>query len=526
MNLLLAQNLIKSYGPRTLFSVEKLEIQDGDRIGLVGFNGAGKSTLLHILAGTEPCDEGVITRRCPAALIEQDGDSNGTDDGKLLRALSLTGSACKSGGERTRLALASALAQDTPLLFADEPTTNLDLNGIETLQKLFENRKGALVLVSHDRALLDALCTSIWAVQDGSIRVFSGTYSEWVEQRNREREFAQFEYEQFRSEKKRLETEARNIRQEADSMLKAPRRMGNSEARLHKGTTAALQGYVASRSSVMRKRAELLEEKVRPSNLPEVRMALGTTSPVTSKTAARIEGLTVRYGEKTVLKDTTFALTTGKRTVMLGPNGAGKTTLLEHLMRGGDCARFSKGVQAGYFSQNHDVLEPDKTVLENVRAASDLPEHEVRTILANLCITGDDVHKPVSVLSGGERAKTALARLLASSCNLLVLDEPTNHIDLYTAEALETLLQKWRGTLLIVTHDRRLAEHVAERLLFVENGGVRAFEGSWAQWQEEQNRRAAPPSDMSLLIEQMRQACSASAPDRSARPPVAFRDGR
>lgn len=173
--------------------------------------------------------------------------------------------------------------------------------------------------------------------------------------------------------------------------------------------------------------------------------------------------------------------------------------------------RFAEGVKPGYFSQNHEVLDPQKTVLENARADSPLEEHEVRTILANLGIAGDDVHKIAGTLSGGERAKAVFARLLASDCNLLVLDEPTNHIDLYTAEALESLLRKWKGTLLVVTHDRRLAEQVAERLLFVEQGGVSAFEGGWQAWREEQARRAAPrDAGLDELIERMRRAAEFS----------------
>ena len=171
-------------------------------------------------------------------------------------------------------------------------------------------------------------------------------------------------------------------------------------------------------------------------------------------------------------------------------------------------------MKAGYFSQNHDVLEPDKTVLENARDGSPLAEHEVRAILANLGLADGDVFKPARVLSGGERAKAAFARLLASDCNLLVLDEPTNHLDLYALEALERLLTRWQGTLLVVTHDRRLTERLAQRLLFVENGGVRTFDGSWADWQAELARRAAPRgSGLDDLIDRMR---------RAAEPPKLF----
>jgi macrolide transport system ATP-binding/permease protein len=362
-------------------------------------------------------------------------------------------------------------------------------------------------MVSHDRALLDALCTSIWELADGRLRIFPGNYTAWVRQREREREFAQFEYAQYRNEQARLKAEIQNIREQASGMTRAPGRMGNNEARLYKGSISARQKQVQRRGSTMQSRLAHLEKKERPADLPQIRMALGTAHPITAKVAARVEGLTVRCGERTVLENASFALPTGKCTVMLGKNGAGKSTAVSHLMHGGACARFSGGVKAGYFSQNHDVLDESRTVLENVRETSNLPEHMVRTILANLMIAGDAVFKPAGILSGGERAKAIFAKLLASECNLLVLDEPTNHIGLYAMQALEQLLACWQGTLLIVTHDRRLAECAADRLLFVEDKSIRAFEGSWAQWQQMQNcPQASDSGELERLKDQMQRA--------------------
>ena len=148
MYLLQAQNLTKTFGTRTLFRADQLELHDGDRVGLVGENGAGKSTLLDILRGDLPCDEGNIDRRCPIAMIRQSGDAEGEPDGRLLRTLSLAGSACKSGGERTRRAIAAACSQGAPLLFADEPTTNLDLDGIEAVERMLQDYSGAVLLIS------------------------------------------------------------------------------------------------------------------------------------------------------------------------------------------------------------------------------------------------------------------------------------------------------------------------------------------------------------------------------------------
>ena len=250
MYLLQAQNLTKTFGTRTLFRADQLELHDGDRVGLVGENGAGKSTLLDILRGDLPCDEGNIDRRCPIAMIRQSGDAEGEPDGRLLRTLSLAGSACKSGGERTRRAIAAACSQGAPLLFADEPTTNLDLDGIETVERMLQDYSGAVLLISHDRQLLETVCTSIWAIQDGEIRVFPGGYAEWIAQRDRERTFAQFEYDRYRSEKRRLEAEMVNLRPAGC-------------ARLQNGWGTAKRGCISATSRLHRFRCRRAPRRLR-----------------------------------------------------------------------------------------------------------------------------------------------------------------------------------------------------------------------------------------------------------------------
>ena len=169
--LLYAQNIKKEYGIRTVLDIEKLEIQDGDRIGLIGRNGAGKSTLLGVLAGRISCEEGVIKRNCPMAEILQSGESAGDLEGRYISQLGLKDSALKSGGERTRKAIGAAFSQGAPLLFADEPTTNLDEEGIKTLEKLITGYRGAVLMISHDRTLLDRVCTKIWELEEGRLTV-------------------------------------------------------------------------------------------------------------------------------------------------------------------------------------------------------------------------------------------------------------------------------------------------------------------------------------------------------------------
>lgn len=490
--LLKAQNIVKSYGIQTLFHVDKLEIEENARIGLVGLNGCGKSTLLKLLSGQMKPDEGHIHCTCETAIIEQSGSTDGDSSAQMLSRMNLKDSMCKSGGEKTRLAIASAFSQNTRLLFADEPTTNLDLKGIEELEKMLKGFKGAMVLVSHDRYLLDQVCNTIWEMDEGKIRSFPGTFSQWEEQKERERNYAWFEYEQYQSEKGKLETAMRQVNTEAKGMMKPPRRMGHSEWMLYKGTASIQQGHVQKRGKAMETRLSQLEVKEKPKELPRVAMRLSADQPLESKNAVRVKGLSVNYGKKIILDAAEFTIPANRCTVMVGDNGAGKSTIIHKIMERDRTVMIADRVKIGYFSQEHETLKEHKTVLENVLESSVLKESMVRTILANLYLTRDHIYKPVAVLSGGERAKTMLAKLLTSGANLLILDEPTNHIDMYTAKALEELLKQWDQTMLIVTHDRKLAQNIADRLLFVKQKSVETFEGNWKEWEEEKQRKTKP----------------------------------
>lgn len=483
--LISAHHLEKSFGIQTLWNIPALTIQDGDRIGLVGHNGSGKSTLLAVLAGEMLPDDGQIRRHCEIALVRQTGQTDRPGDDYWSSIWEAVVSPQPSGGETTRAALAAAFSQHAPLLFLDEPTTNLDWDGIAQLEKELRQYRGAVVLVSHDRTLLNALCNCIWELEKGEMQTFPGSYDNWLSEKRQRFDRAQFEYEQYRQEQRRLSGAITNIRQEASGMRKPPRHMGSSEWMLYKNIAAGQQKNVQSRAKAMTSRMDQLEEKRRPHEQPKILMNLGAARAITAKTAVRVRDLTVSFGEQTLLEHVNFSLPTGSRTVMLGGNGAGKTTLLKQIMADRAEVELANGLEIGYFSQGHEVLDEKKSALENARALSALPEHDVRTVLARLNMPGDAVHKIVSQLSGGERAKVIFARLLASQCNLLIFDEPTNHIDLFTVEALESLLSAWNGTLLVVTHDRRLTESIATRLLLVGDGQVASFEGTWSEYLEQ-----------------------------------------
>ena len=468
--LLKAQNIKKEYGIQEILEIDTLQIEDFDRIGLVGKNGAGKSTLMSILAGDLEPDEGYVKRFCPIARIRQSQETEDSVQGSYISRLGLKDSALKSGGERTRLAIGAAFSQNAPLLMADEPTTNLDLEGILLLEKMMAGFRGAILLISHDRALLDRICTTIWELEDGKLRVFEGNYSQWTAQKERERNFEQFQYDQYQKEKKRLTQNIRDFREQSRQMIKPPKQMSSSEWMLYKGGAAVRQGHVQARTRATLSRLEHLEKRERPAQLPEVSMKLPDSKKIRARYAISVRDLTIQYGEKTVFQKLNFFLPSGTRTVIAGPNGSGKSSLIRAILDRVPGVSITSEASIAYLSQDQDTLNPKKTVLENVLADAAFPEHICRAVLDNLCMSPLDIKKPVFLLSGGERVKTALAKVLVSGCNLLILDEPTNHIDVYTMAGLEHLLSSYDGTLLAVSHDRAFIEHVADQVYVMRDG--------------------------------------------------------
>ena len=473
-----AKDLRKAYGDRELFDIESLTVYDGERIGIIGQNGAGKSTLIRLLSGNETPDSGTVRRFGETAVIAQQGIPEEDSDGiyrSLFRAQDNRDSL--SGGEQTRNRIAAALSAHPRLLMADEPSTDLDEQGLAMLARQLETFKGALLLISHDRALLRRLCTRIWCLENGKITDFPGGYGSYREERNRRRTRAQFEYDQYKKEQERLKESAQRMAERAASVRKAPSRMGNSEARLHtrEWTDSVLQISHAKRT--LQNRMEQMEVKEKPRSLPEIRMKLGVQSPIEAKTALEVRCESLSVNGQILLEDTGMILPTGSRTGLTGDNGCGKTTLLsvltgslprEAVFRG--TVRLNPKGKAGWFDQHHErTLRPDRTVLENIMEESVHPQSLARTVLSCLGFSREDVFKPVSILSGGEKAKTALARLMLMDLNLLILDEPTNHLDLFTMEELEELLAGYGGTLLFVSHDAAFLKKVATRQIRFEN---------------------------------------------------------
>ena len=485
MPILLETTALTQYaGERLLFSTEPLALYDGDRIGLVGPNGSGKSTLLAILSGRLRPDEGTVHARCPIAFFSQLGPGDEAPDSESRSRFGLHGTHAPvdrmSGGEQSRRKLAASLGKNPPLLFADEPTSNLDWEGIELFCRRME-AQNAFLLVSHDRAVLERLCTQIWELREGKLLRYEGGYDAFEHQKEQELERRRFEADAYQKEKARLERSIQSLREKQSAVRRAPSRMGNSETRLHKRSETDTQGKLAQGRKSMESRLARLEKKEAPREAEAVHFDFSLTNPPENKILLRVPSLTLTAGEKTLLRDASFELQKGSHTLLYGPNGCGKTTLmgyLAHAIETGSREIFAAPkLRVGYFLQSLDNLDPEKTVLENAMRGAVQNEQTVRSLLARLLFRREDVYRPVSVLSGGERVKLSFACLLVSPVNFLLLDEPTNYLDMDSMCALQETLAQYEGGFLLVTHDRRFADALARQTLAFENGKLVRYEG-------------------------------------------------
>ena len=499
-------NLKKYFGDRLILKIDELKIYTSERIGIVGENGAGKTTLLKIISGAIKADEGRVRLEGRTAYITQldyPPQKNIAPEWAAKFGVPILWQDTLSGGEKTRFKLAAALSSEPEILLADEPTGNLDLEALELLEKKFSEYKGALLLVSHDRKFLDSQCHKILEIRRGEIKVYQGNYSAYREQKKAEEIKEATEYAEYLDEKKRLQGAMRELGDQSRKVRKAPCRMGNSEARLHKMGDQRAKHSLDRAKKGIKSRLEQLAIKEKPENAAKIKLDIVSKEKRNDKVIIRGENISRSFGEKIIFNDAGFVLRSGAKVALFGVNGSGKTTLLRMIAEGAPGIESTKELKSGYFSQEMDILQPELSILDNVMRKSIYPEHFARTLLARLLFRREDVSKKVEVLSGGERVKLSFAKIILEDYDLLLLDEPTNYLDIPALEVIEEALQSYQGTMLFVSHDREFCEKIADEIMVIEAGKIIQYQGSYTEYlnkKRESERRVGSGQKAELLV--------------------------
>ena len=382
-----------------------------------------------------------------------------------------------SGGELTRASLARALAGDPDLLLLDEPTNHLDVENLEWLEQELQSLDAAVILVAHDRWLLEAVTTGVLELEAGRSLFFPGPWHVWRLEKAARAAHAAKTAERVGADIVRLERFVERFRYK------------KSKAKQAQAKLTQIKRLETERSDA-RGELELLTRKSRSLGFDFLK------PPRSGRTVVEANGLDVAAGDKRLLTDATFAVERGEHVGLVGANGSGKTTLLETVLgsreRVAGSVRLGHGVVPIYFSQHEVELDERGSVLDCAQRATSLSRPQAQNLLGRFLFSGWEAHeKPVTALSGGERRRLALALVVASGANFLVLDEPTNHLDLESREALETALDAFPGTVLLVSHDRALLDAVAHRLLAIEHGALHSYDGGWAEYAQHRNEPAA-----------------------------------
>lgn len=483
--LLEAHNLKFHIKDRLLIDVQSIRIHKNDRIGLVGHNGSGKTTLLELLAGMKKSSEGgLVSPHTSLELLPQLKNMNTT----------------LSGGEVTQTYIDKVLVQNPDILLADEPTTNLDTNHIEILETQLTKWQGAFIIVSHDRTFLDALCTVIWEIKDGKINKYPGNYSDYATQKKLERKQNDNAYKEYVKKENQLKEALIKREEIAERATKRPKGVSSLEASKSKMYYVNKQKKLRKSATAIETRLDKLEKVQKTKELPAVKMALPNEKMIKGRIVIRATGFKGMVANRKLWNATNFNIRGGDKIAIIGQNGAGKTTLIKKIVNRDEGITISPSLKVGYFSQNLDILNKKESIIENVRSTSIQEESFIRTVLARLQFFKGEVHKEVAILSGGERVKVAFAKLFASDINTLILDEPTNFLDILAIESLENLLQEYDGTILFVSHDRKFIQSIATRILSIENGSIKVFEGTYEEYLHNKNKKRPNPKANELLV--------------------------
>lgn len=493
MQLVNIDKLKKYYSNRLVLDIDKFEILEDERIGLVGANGAGKTTLIRALTGSIEVDEGQIYLTNSYSYITQNEDFYIKSSNSKIKSMLNAPDKFEeylSGGEKVKLRIANALKEQKKLIIADEPTSNLDQKSISILEEMLKKHEGGMLVVSHDREFLDVLCNKIAEIENGKIKIYNGNYTTYLNLKEEERNRQQFEFEQYVSEKKRLECAKIQKKNLSDGIRRTPKRMGNSEARIHKMGGQRGKKNIDANVKAIQSRIDKLEVKERPKSINPIKIYIKDGLEIVSKNLVETNDFTLTVDGEVLLDNVSFKVKRNKKIALIGENGCGKTTLIKELIKNNNPAiKINQRVRAGYFDQSQDTLDGEKSILENIKIYSSFDETFIRINLNLFGFKGDDVYKKVSVLSGGEKVKVALCKIILEDNNFLILDEPTNYLDIVSLKALEESLQNTDKTMLIVSHDRAFINTVCDYIIEIKNQNIEEFDGNYNKYIEHKANR-------------------------------------
>ena len=498
MNLLTAENLTKSFGLRKVLAGVNFSMQEGEKVGVIGINGTGKSTLLRILAGLEEPDEGRIIKAnhlkvgflsqnpefipgetvleavLRVAQTETNREFIETEAKSMLTRLGVTEfeEICDrlSGGQRKRLALVAALLSDADLLILDEPTNHLDSEMSGWLEENLRSRKGAVLMVTHDRYFLDSVANRIIEIDKGAVYSYNTNYAGFLERKLQREEMA------LSSEKKR-----QNI-------------LRNELKWVQRGAQA--------RTTKQKARLERFEElKDGDAPVTDSRVELSSALSRLGRTTVELEEVTKSFGDKCLVRDFTYLFGKDDRVGFVGRNGSGKTTLMRMITgeEKPDCGTVTLGqtVKIGYYSQEigQEEMPADKRVIDYIRDVAEFVDTadgkvSAARMLERFLFAGEDQYGLLGKLSGGERRRLYLCKVLMGSPNVLILDEPTNDLDIATLQTLEDYLDSFRGIVIAVSHDRYFLDRTVHRIFALEEGGhVSRYEGGYTDYRQKADQK-------------------------------------